>query len=82
MTRIFHITHVDHLASIIHEGGLHCDRESARRNLAAVSIAHEHIKLRRARLTRICLGEGHNGMVRYIGKEVEAYEESRQVRAE
>jgi hypothetical protein len=36
---------------------------------------------RRAGLTRICLGEGHNGMVRYIRKEVEAYEESRQVTA-
>jgi hypothetical protein len=35
---------------------------------------------RRAGLTRLCLGVGRNGMVRYIRKEVEAYEESRQVK--
>lgn len=35
---------------------------------------------RRAGLTRLCLGEGRNGMVRYIRKEVEAYEASRQVK--
>lgn len=35
---------------------------------------------RRANLTRCCLGEGRNGIVRYIRKEVEAYEASRQVR--
>jgi hypothetical protein len=34
---------------------------------------------RRAGLTRLCLGEGKNGMVRYVRKEVEAYEASRQV---
>jgi hypothetical protein len=34
---------------------------------------------RRAKLTRLCLGEGPNGMVRYLRKEVEAYEESRRV---
>ena len=32
---------------------------------------------RRARLTRLCLGEGRNGMVRFIRKEVEAYETQR-----
>lgn len=35
---------------------------------------------RRAGLTRLCLGEGRNGMIRYVRKEVEAYEASRQVR--
>lgn len=35
---------------------------------------------RRARLTRLCLGDGRNGMVRYIRKEVEAYEHTRRVR--
>lgn len=35
---------------------------------------------RRAGLTRLCLGEGRNGMVRYLRKEVEAYEAARQVR--
>lgn len=34
---------------------------------------------RRAGLTRIYLGEGKNGIVRFIRKEVEAYEASRQV---
>lgn len=33
----------------------------------------------RAKLTRVYLGEGANGMVRYIRKEVEAYEASRRV---
>mgnify|MGYP002725836814 CR=1 FL=1 len=35
---------------------------------------------RRARLTRICLGEGKNGLIRYRREEVIAYEEARQVR--
>jgi hypothetical protein len=34
---------------------------------------------RRAGFSRLCLGEGANGMVRYLRKEVEAYEESRRV---
>jgi DNA-binding MurR/RpiR family transcriptional regulator len=34
---------------------------------------------RRAGFKRYCLGDGKNGMVRYLGKEVEAYEASRQV---
>ncbi len=32
---------------------------------------------KKARLTKLYLGEGKNGMVRYIRKEVEAYEETR-----
>ena len=35
---------------------------------------------RRAELTRLCLGEGRNGSVRYLKSEVEAYEAARQVR--
>ena len=35
---------------------------------------------RRAQLTELCLGVGRNGMVRYIRKEVEAYEASRQIK--
>ena len=35
---------------------------------------------RRAQLTQLCLGEGRNGSIRYIRKEVEAYEEERQLR--
>lgn len=34
---------------------------------------------RRAGLTRLCLGEGRNGAVRYIREEVEAYETTRRV---
>lgn len=34
---------------------------------------------RRAGLHRLCLGDGRNGIVRYVRKEVEAYEASRQV---
>lgn len=33
----------------------------------------------RAGITRVCLGEGRNGMIRYPRKEVEAYEASRRV---
>ena len=33
---------------------------------------------RRARLKRVCLGKGENGMVRYLRKEVIAYEKARQ----
>jgi hypothetical protein len=38
-----------------------------------------HRIARRAGFTRVCLGDGKNGMVRYLRKEVEAYEASRQV---
>lgn len=34
---------------------------------------------RRAGLTRVCVGEGTNGMIRYLRKEVEVYEASRRV---
>jgi hypothetical protein len=37
---------------------------------------------RRAGLTRFCLGEGRNGIVRYSRKEVETFEAQRQVSAE
>lgn len=32
---------------------------------------------RRAGFTRLCLGTGKNGLIRYLRKEVEAYEASR-----
>lgn len=35
---------------------------------------------RRAGLSRVCLGVGRNGLVRYVRKEVEAFEEARRVR--
>lgn len=34
---------------------------------------------RRAGLTRLCLGTGRTGMVRFIRKEVEAFESTRRV---
>ena len=48
MTDIFHITHIRNLQNIINDGGLWCDRVVSQRNLAHVSIAHQHIKDRRA----------------------------------
>lgn len=48
MTDIFHITHIRNLPNIINDGGLWCDRVVSQRNLAHVSIAHQHIKDRRA----------------------------------
>jgi len=35
---------------------------------------------RRHGFTRLCLGEGRNGAIRYVRKEVEAYEASRRSR--
>jgi hypothetical protein len=34
---------------------------------------------RRGGLSRVCLGDGRNGMVRYLRAEVEAYEATRRV---
>jgi len=48
MTDIFHITHIRNLPGILNNGGLWCDRVVSQRNLAHVSIAHQHIKDRRA----------------------------------
>jgi len=44
---ICHITPVSHLTSILHEGGLWCDKEAAARGLIKQSIAHDDIKRRR-----------------------------------
>lgn len=49
MTPIYHITHVANLPGILADGGLWCDRLRATRAAGAVSIAHQHIKNRRAR---------------------------------
>lgn len=49
MTPIYHITHVANLAGIIADGGLWCDCLRAVRAAGAVSIAHQHIKERRAK---------------------------------
>jgi hypothetical protein len=48
MTPIYHITHFDNLSTVLREGGLVCDAESAQRALCQRSIAHANIKERRA----------------------------------
>ncbi len=48
MTRIYHITHVDNLTAIVAAGCLWCDNQRPARAPGAVSIAHQHIKDRRA----------------------------------
>ena len=37
--------------------------------------------VKQAGFTKICLGEGKNGIVRYLREEVDAYEASRRVQA-
>lgn len=44
---IYHITHVDNLASIVRQGGLWCDSQRIARNLLTTNIGHLHIKQRR-----------------------------------
>lgn len=58
MTAIYHITHIRNLPGILREGGLWCDSESEQRGLAEVSIAHRHIKERRAQKPVPCAACG------------------------
>lgn len=46
---IYHITHVDNLANIVHEGCLWCDAQRVARGLANTNIGYSHIKERRMR---------------------------------
>jgi hypothetical protein len=48
LAQIFHITAVQNLPSIIAAGGLHCDAVAAAHKLNKISVAHDHIKARRA----------------------------------
>ena len=48
MTAIYHITHVGNLESVVKHGALLCDNERKRLALDCESIAHQHIKDRRA----------------------------------
>jgi hypothetical protein len=48
MTAIYHITHIRNLPNILRDGGLWCDHVVSERGLAHISIAHQHIKDRRA----------------------------------
>lgn len=49
MTKIYHITHIRNLPSIIEHGGILCDNSMASKIVNHVGIAHSHIKERRAR---------------------------------
>ena len=49
MTDIYHITHIDNLASIVQAGGLWCDAECASHNISSVEIAYTDLKQRRNR---------------------------------
>jgi ssDNA thymidine ADP-ribosyltransferase DarT-like protein len=46
---IYHITHVENLAGMIHEGRLWCDVQRLSRNLVNTNIGYSHIKERRMR---------------------------------
>lgn len=48
MPAIYHMTHVKNLPGILAEGGIWCDRKAAARSHCRQSIAHAHIKERRA----------------------------------
>ena len=45
--KIYHILHVDRLASVVQEGGLYCDSETIRRHSPGTRIGLGHIKERR-----------------------------------
>lgn len=45
--RLFHITHIDNIEGILREGGLWCDAERIRRELATTNIGIKKIKARR-----------------------------------
>src|SRR5690606_28302780 len=49
MTRLYHITHIDNLPGILSDGALCCDRVREEQKKLAISIAHQHIKERRAK---------------------------------
>lgn len=49
MTRLYHISHIRNLESIIEKGGIMCDSSMNDNHIEHVGIAHKHIKERRAR---------------------------------
>ena len=51
MCKIYHITHISNLQSIIETGGLWCDSHVTSNGVTVKGIAHEHIKERRRRRT-------------------------------
>lgn len=56
-THLFHITNIANIPSILEHGGLWCDRERQARCPAAVNIAYQDLKGRRAN-TRVEVGAG------------------------
>jgi len=53
-TRIYHITHVDNLASVLSDGGLLSDAEMLARDAPQVAIGMSGIKEHRMRLPAKC----------------------------
>lgn len=49
MTKLYHITHIRNLESLIEKGGIMCDSAMNEDCIEHVGIAHRHIKERRAR---------------------------------
>lgn len=49
MTQLYHITHIDNLPGILSDGALCCDRLREAQAKTVTSIAHQHIKDRRAK---------------------------------
>jgi hypothetical protein len=49
LTRLYHITHIRNLESIIEKGGIVCDSSMNDNHIEHIGIAHKHIKERRAR---------------------------------
>lgn len=59
--RIYHITHVDNLRSIVTEGRLWSDAQRLARDLNTTNIGHAHIKERRLRRPVCCAAGGMLG---------------------
>lgn len=57
MTKLYHITHIRNLETIIDRSGILCDAGMSSEGLVHVGIAHKHIKERRAR-KRVPLSPG------------------------
>ena len=66
--KIYHIVHLDRLASVIASGGLWCDARVVREGVAGTTIGMANIKARR--LSRLTL-ESHPGL--YVGQCVPFY---------
>jgi hypothetical protein len=59
--RIYHITHIENLPSILAEAGLWSDAQRLARKLSTTNIGHAHIKERRLRRAVSCAARGMLG---------------------